>query len=183
MTRKETGIIMDILATAYPRFYAGPDAPDPEKAVALWAEMFSGDDVRLVAAAVKALIATDSKGFPPHIGAVKEKLRQLTTPEQMTPAEAWNLVLKAINRSGYHSQEEFDKLPPLIRRIVGSPSTIRDWGMMDANTVQSVVASNFQRSYQARARQDAEYQALPSDVKQMLSAVSERFALKEGDHG
>lgn len=174
---------MDILATAYPRFYAGPDAPDPEKAVALWAEMFADDDVRLVAAAVKALIATDSKGFPPHIGAVKEKLRQLTAQEQMTPAEAWNLVLKAINRSGYQAREEFDKLPPLIRRIVGSPSQLRDWGMMDSNTVQSVVASNFQRSYQARAKQDAEYQALPSDVKQMLSAVSERFALKEADHG
>lgn len=183
MKRKETGIIMDILATAYPRFYAGPDAPDPEKAVALWAEMFADDDVRLVAAAVKALIAADSKGYPPHIGAVKEKLRQLTAPEQMTPAEAWGLVLKAINRSGYQAREEFDKLPPLIRRVVGSPSQLRDWGMMDSNTVQSVVASNFQRSYQARARQDAEYQALPSDVKQMLSAVSERFALKEGDHG
>lgn len=183
MTRKETGIIMDILATAYPRFYAGPDAPDPEKAVALWAEMFAGDDVRLVAAAVKALIATDSKGFPPHIGAVKEKLRQLTEPEQMTQAEAWGLVLKAINRSGYQAREEFEKLPPLIQRLVGSPSQLRDWGMMDASTVQSVVASNFQRSYQARAKQDAEYQALPADVKQILSAVSERFALKEADHG
>ena len=58
MTRKETGIIMDILATAYPRFYSGPDAPDPAKAVSLWAEMFAEDDVALVAAAVKALIAT-----------------------------------------------------------------------------------------------------------------------------
>ena len=183
MDRNETLSIMAVLKAAYPNYYKDMNRRDAESIVALWAEMFSGDDVRLVAAAVKALIATDSKGFPPHIGAVKEKLRQLTAPEQMTPAEAWNLVLKAINRSGYRSQEEFDKLPPLIQRLVGSPSQLRDWGMMDSTTVQSVVASNFQRSYQARAKQDAEYQALPSDVKQMLSAVSERFALKEGDHG
>ena len=68
MTRQETGIIMDILATAYPRFYSGPNAPDPVKAVALWAEMFAEDDVAIVAAAVKALIATDDKGFPPTSG-------------------------------------------------------------------------------------------------------------------
>ena len=52
MTRRQTGIIMDILSTAYPQFYAGADAPDPAKTVALWAEMFAEDDVVMVAAAV-----------------------------------------------------------------------------------------------------------------------------------
>ena len=61
MTRQETGIIMDILTTAYPRFYSGQDAPDPRKTVNLWAGMFADDPVKLVAAAVKALIATDTK--------------------------------------------------------------------------------------------------------------------------
>ena len=54
MTIQETGLIMDILSTAYPQFYAGARAPDPQKTMALWAEMFASDDVRQVAAAVKA---------------------------------------------------------------------------------------------------------------------------------
>lgn len=36
MTRKETGIIMDILHAAYPRFYAGN--VDMRNAINLWAE-------------------------------------------------------------------------------------------------------------------------------------------------
>ena len=59
MTFEETGVIMDILQTAYPRFYSGPNAPDKVKTLRLWAEMFARDDVALVAAAVKGLIETD----------------------------------------------------------------------------------------------------------------------------
>ena len=179
MTRQETGIIMDILATAYPRFYAGPDAPDPEKAVALWAEMFAEDDVAIVAAAVKALIATDDKGFPPHIGAVKAKVRQITQPSGMTPQEAWNLVAKAIRNSAYDSREEYDKLPKEIQRLVGSPNQLRDWATMDSDTVHSVVASNFQRSFAARQKADNDFKALPRDVQAMIGTVAERMALHD----
>lgn len=179
MTRQETGIIMDILATAYPRFYAGPDAPDPEKAVALWAEMFAEDDVAIVAAAVKALIATDDKGFPPHIGAVKAKVRQITQPSGMTPQEAWNLVAKAIRNSAYDSREEYDKLPKEIQRLVGSPNQLRDWATMDSETVHSVVASNFQRSFAARQKADNDFKALPRDVQAMIGTVAERMALHD----
>lgn len=179
MTRQETGIIMDILATAYPRFYAGPDAPDPEKAVALWAEMFAEDDVAVVAAAVKALIATDDKGFPPHIGAVKAKVRQITQPSGMTPQEAWNLVAKAIRNSAYDSREEYDKLPKDIQRLVGSPNQLRDWALMDSDTVHSVVASNFQRSFSIRQKADNDFKALPRDVQTMIGSVAERMALHD----
>ena len=179
MTRQETGIIMDILATAYPRFYAGQDAPDPEKAVALWAEMFAEDDVAVVAAAVKALIATDDKGFPPHIGAVKAKVRQITQPTGMTPQEAWNLVAKAIRNSAYESQEEYDKLPREVQRLVGSPNQLRDWALMDSDTVHSVVASNFQRSFSIRQKADNDFKALPRDVQAMIGTVAERMALHD----
>lgn len=179
MTRQETGIIMDILATAYPRFYAGPDAPDPEKAVALWAEMFAEDDVAVVAAAVKALIATDDKGFPPHIGAVKARVRQITQPSGMTPQEAWNLVAKAIRNSAYESREEYDRLPREIQRLVGSPNQLRDWALMDSDTVHSVVASNFQRSFSIRQKADNDFKALPRDVQAMIGSVAERMALHD----
>lgn len=179
MTRQETGIIMDILATAYPRFYAGPDAPDPEKAVALWAEMFAEDDVAIVAAAVKALIATDDKGFPPHIGAVKAKVRQITQPSGMTPQEAWNLVAKAIRNSAYDSREEYDKLPKDIQRLVGSPNQLRDWALMDSDTVHSVISSNFQRSFSIRKKADDDFKALPVDVQALVGSVAERMALHD----
>lgn len=179
MTRQETGIIMDILRAAYPRYYAGFSPDELKNAVNLWCEMFD-EDVALVASAVKALIATDKKGFPPHIGAIKEKIRQITQTEEITEAEAWYLVSKALQNGIYGSREEFGKLPPIVQKIVGSHNQLREWASMDSETVQTVIASNFQRSYRVRAQRQSEYDSLPSDVKQIAESISKKLALDGG---
>lgn len=170
MTPTETGKIMDILKTAYPRFYSGPEAPDIRKMVGLWSEMFRDDDVGLVAAAVKALIETDDKGYPPHIGAVKAKLRLITGGDEISEAEAWSLVSSAVRNGLYGSREEFEKLPLVLRRLVGSPSQLREWALMDSDTLHSVVSSNFQRSYKVVAQREREIAKLPPDVRRLVAS-------------
>lgn len=167
MTIQETGTIMDILAAAYPKFYSSRDV-DMKNVMKLWATMFAEDDVRIVAAAVKVLIASDSKGFPPVIGQVKDKIRLLTKKKTMDEAEAWATVKRAIRNSGYEARKEFEALPDEIQRIVGSPNQLRDWAMMDSDTVNSVVASNFQRAFRTRSAARQEYAAIPGDVKKLL---------------
>lgn len=197
MTMQETGIIMDILVTAYPRFYAGKDAPDPRKVMSLWAEMFRDDPVELVAAAVKALIATDEKGFPPHIGAVKAGMRKLVQPDEMTEMEAWRLVRQAIrgasmspssrritaaggmdNRSS--AQRHFEELPPILQRLVGGPEQLAAWEQIADEQIDTVIQSNFMRSYRARAQQEREFKALPQDVRAMIGQAVGRTALEDG---
>lgn len=196
MTMQETGIIMDILVTAYPRFYSGKDAPDPRKVMSLWAEMFRHDPVELVAAAVKALIATDEKGFPPHIGAVKASMRKLVQPDEMTEMEAWRLVRRAIRGASMSpssrritaagidsktsAQKNFEELPSTLRRVVGGPEQLAAWEQVSDDQIDTVIQSNFMRSYRARAQQEREFQALPDDIKTMVGTAADRFALKEG---
>ena len=69
MTRSETLAIMSILKAAYPGYYRDMKRQDAEAVVNLWAEMLADYPANLVAAAVKSHIASDRKGFPPHIGA------------------------------------------------------------------------------------------------------------------
>ena len=183
MTRQETATIMDILAAAYPRFYTGPDAPDPVQTLNLWATMFADDPVEVVAMAVKAFIASDKKGFPPHIGAIKDSIVKLKTSDELTEQEAWELVRRACSNSNYGAKEEFDKLPPVVRRLVGSPNQLREWAMMDSDTLNSVVASNFQRSYKARAASEREYLALPSDVRNAMERLSGAMRMPELGEG
>ncbi len=175
MTIQETGRIMSILAAGYPNFYARADQTSEDQAVALWACEFREEPVELVAAAVKAYIATDEKGFPPHIGAIKNAIHGLCGKE-LDATEAWSLVRTAVSNSAYEAREEFDKLPEDVRRMVGSPNQLRDWSQMDSDVFNSVVASNFQKAYRQR-QQDRRFTALiPPDVKRMLSGLTKPIA-------
>lgn len=169
MTRDDVIKIMSVLRGAYPHFYRDISKQEAYDTINLWSDMFSNDDASIVAAAVKSLIDGDDKGFPPTIGQVKAKMRLLAGSDELTEAEAWNLVSKAVKNSLYGAVEEFEKLPPVVKRIVGSPSQLRDWASMDSDTLHSVVASNFQRSYKVVATREKEIAALPDDVKKLIN--------------
>ena len=115
MTVQETSMVMNVLNAAYPGFYAKSSDAERKQILSLWAEMFREDDVALVAAAVKALIVAEASSFPPTIGQVKARLRQITTPQEMTEGEAWALVAAAIRNSAYDSRREFERLLPTMR--------------------------------------------------------------------
>lgn len=169
MTRDDVIKIMSVLRGAYPHFYRDISKQEAYDAINLWTDMFSRDDASIVSAAVKSLIDGDDKGFPPTIGQVKTKMRLLVGSDELTEAEAWNLVSKAVKNGLYGAVEEFEKLPPAVKRIVGSPSQLRDWASMDSDTLHSVVASNFQRSYKVVATREKEIAALPDDVKKLIN--------------
>ena len=175
MNYEETLAIMGVLKAAYPQYYRDMKRSEAESVVSLWAEMFKDDPANMVAAAVKAYIASDTKGFPPHIGAIKDAIVKIKAPKSMTEQEAWLLVKNATRNGLYGSVEEFDKLPPICQKLVGGPSQLREWAMMDSDTLNSVVASNFQRSYKVMEKRDKERLALPSDVRDIMAQLSGGF--------
>lgn len=179
MNRPETLRIMAVLQAAYPQFYAKKSPVELDGIVNLWAEMFEDEPYQLVAMATKALIKTRTSTFPPGIGEISEKIQQISTPEEMTEMEAWAMVSNALRNSAYNSQKEFDKLPEVVRRVVGSPGQLREWSQMDVDEVGTVVASNFQRSYRARAKSEREYTALPSSVKGFMQAIADKMDIKQ----
>ena len=167
MTIQETGEIMEVLSIAYPQFYAKQNALEKQKALVLWQEMFKDYPGQLVAYAVKAFIAGDTKGFPPAIGQIMDRIRMLTAQEELNEAEAWALVQKAIRRSGYYSKEEFAKLPAAAQKAVGTPEQLREWAL-DPDFNAGVEGSNFKRAYRTECARQKEHDALPEDVKRLV---------------
>lgn len=179
MTYDETLAIMAVLKAAYPNFYRDMKRSEAEGIVSLWTEMFRDEPAEVVAVAVKAHIANDKKGFPPHIGAIKEAILKIKRPDEMTEIEAWGYIQRATRNSIYNAVEEYQKLPELLQRLVGSPQQLRDWALMDADVVHSVVASNFQRSFKARATNERELLALPSDVRDFMAQLADSMKAPE----
>jgi hypothetical protein len=173
MTREETKAIMAILKAGYPNFYRNMTREDATNAINLWATMFVDEPAKVITEAVKSLMCTLK--YPPTIADVKEKIELLTQPEQMTEMEAWNLVRKAMNTSDF--VKSFQELPPIIRRIVGSVSQLKEWAYTEGDI--SVISSNFMRSYRARAAHERELTRLPQSAKAMITELAEGMKMIE----
>lgn len=174
MTRQEALAIMAMLKTAYPSFYKDLSKEELNAAVNLWATMFSEEPIQVVTEAIKALMCTLK--YPPTIADVKEKIAMITQPPAMTEMEAWDMVKSAI--SYYNAAETFERLPPILKRIVGSPNQLREWALMDVETVNSVIQSNFMRSYRAMAAREREYAMLPESTRQLIQSIAAKMDMK-----
>jgi hypothetical protein len=184
MTKKEMAEILAIMQANYPDDFRGMSDAAMHGKINLWFMQFRDDEYKEVLAAVMAHIATDTNRFMPPVGVIKAKLVEIRQPEEMTEMEAWDLVSKATRNSSYNSAEEFAKLPPVVQRLVGSPMQLKEWAAMDTETLQSVVASNFQRSYKVRAKSERDYLALPASVKTYMAGLADGMrmpALPDGE--
>lgn len=171
MNRDETLKVMGVLKAAYPRYYANQSKEDILSAVNLWNVMLNEYDYAIVTKAVRALIATVK--FPPSVAEVIESIQKITMPRQLEPLEAWGLVKRAIKNSLYNAEDEFLKLPEEIQMTIGSPEQLRAWAKDEENAADTVISSNFQRSYQAKIKSIREYAAMPQDVRKLIDRLAD----------
>lgn len=149
---------MSLMQTSYPRFYQNMTSDELMRACDLWTEMFAEDDAGVVGLAVKQLLTTLE--FPPTIADVKKEISKLASAVSNEPTgiDEWNAIRKAIKNSCYSAKEEFDRLPSVAQRFVGSPQQLRDWAVMcDFNA--DVVRGQFMKQYESLKERE-EYKAI-----------------------
>lgn len=171
VTRDETIKILMAIQAAYPNYRP----QDKTVAVNVWAEMLSDIPYEQVSIAVKAYIQTDTSGFAPSVGDIREKVRDIfSKKDDLNETAAWSLVMKAIRRSTYYSEEEFAKLPPVVRRAVASPKQLREWATLedvDGKTL-TVIQSNFQRTFREEQRREHERNKLSQDLLKLMRPIN-----------
>lgn len=175
MDRTQTIKVLAVLKSAYPHAFQNMTKQDGEAMLNLWMSMFTEETYEEVNAAIGALISTRTVGYSPTVGEVKEQLRKLHHHADIDENAAWVLVSRACRNGSYHSNEEFNKLPPEVQRTVGSPEQLKQWAAMDADTVESVVASNFKRAFRVQAERAAEVSKLPPQIRQMLGNIDTKM--------
>ena len=173
LTKEETGKILAVINAYYPYFFKDMNSDGKRAVIDLWSRQFVDYDYAMVNTALDAYISVDEKGYAPNVGTLKSLIIKMTQPEEMTEIEAWGYVAKALRNSSYSSVEEFEKLPEQIKKIVGSPTQLKEWSMGNLETVQSVIASNFQRSYKAKVKSYKEHMALPSSIRNVIEKLAD----------
>lgn len=179
MTREETSQMLTLLKVAYPNFYGKMSAKDGMATLNLWAEMFADDDVNIVKFALHRLIETHT-GFPPDIAEVKSHIRLLVQAStgEPTDEELWRILRKAAANGLYGSSEEFERLPPVLKRYCGSPSALREMAMQDETILDTVVHGQFLRQISGIRERQEYHDILPEGVR---DAVSRLYGRMDGE--
>jgi len=177
MNRQETSRILAIVTSMYPAFLKDRD---PKILADVWQRVFDQTPYAAVEQALYNFIASDTRGFPPTPGALNRLMTEAQQAGEPTDVEAWGLVYRALTRSLYNSVEEFAKLPPRIRRIIGSASQLREWSQLSPGEVSTGIASAFMRTYRARMEQERETVFLPGPRCDILLGNGQEEQREEG---
>ena len=164
MTRDETVKIIRIMCDCYPNYKPS----NLSETVDVWNMMLEEYSYSQISTALKTYVHSDTSGFAPSIGQLINKLHEVQAPQELNEMEAWLLVGKALRNGTYGAVEEFNKLPPLVQKAVGSPDNLRNWAQTDSESIENVVQSNFMRTYRIVVNRAKEYQKMPKDIQTLI---------------
>ena len=167
MTRDEVKDLLNVMSATYPNY----NPANKTMTVNVWFDVMQDIDGVAAMAALKAYIRSDRSGFAPCPAQIIGLLQDIATP-QMNENEAWSMVRNAISDGIYHSQERFDKMPEAVQKAVGSPKQIEIWAS-DPEFNESVIQSNFMRSYRTEVNRSKQMSAIGLDVQTLLQKTSQ----------
>lgn len=165
MTREETKQFLMRISSVYPNWK--PQA-ELKYVVETWWEYLSEYTYNEMKIALKTYIVTDTSGFAPAPGQLIDKLQTITAPAELSEMEAWSLVSRALRNGYYGAEQEFEKLPPIVQKVVKTPSQLRNWSQTNSDSVENVIQSNFMRTYRQELAKNREMRKIPQNIRDTL---------------
>lgn len=168
MTREETVKIIRIMSDCYPNYKPS----NLSETVNVWQMMLNEYSYNQVSIALKAYVTSDTSGFAPSVGEIVAKIQLVSQPQELDGMAAWGLVSKALRNGTYGAVEEFNKLPPLVRQAVGMPDNLKNWATSDYQTIETVIQSNFLRTYETAVKRANEINRMPDNIKSLIEKTN-----------
>lgn len=168
MTREQVGKLLMTIQAYYPNY----NPPDKEITLNAWHIMLAEYPEELVLQALRACIATNTSGFAPDVGQIMSKIQTISQPQELDGMTAWGLVSKALRNGTYGAVEEFNKLPPLVKQAVGMPDNLKNWATSDYQTIETVIQSNFLRTYETVVKRANEIKRMPDSIKSLIEKTN-----------
>lgn len=175
MTREEfTKIVLALKSV-----YTAPTLLATKESLDMWYASLQDIDYNTCKTGVVAYIQSEEK-LPTPAG-IRNKIVELSQMGELNEMQAWGLVSKALRNGLYHSQEEFDKLPENVKKAVGSAEQLHNWATSDYGTIESVIQSNFLRSYRRVVEKEKQVSLLPAGVRANMKIGTEnKLAIETG---
>jgi len=176
MEKEETKQLMTILQIAYPSHYRNMSIEEKKQTLILYHDIFNEIPAELIVQALKNY--TKVNQYPPTIAGLQEQIDMLISKE--TLGELWNVLKKAICRSGYNYVEEFNKLPPLCQKWAGSPITLHELSQVDIDNLNTVTRGQFLKTIGSIKQREEAQAMIPDSLKASIAEMTSKMKMIEG---
>lgn len=158
---------------------------EKESKVIAWYSCLSDMPYEGVSRAIKNLAMRNK--FRPSIAEIRAEVIGMITEPDMSEGEAWAMVRDGIRNGTYGATEEFNKFPPVVQRAVGNPMSLSEWAMMSSDDIETIVHSQFLRSYRAVKDEEKDERVLgqigtrKGEMKAIADSVLKRLEVDNAD--
>ena len=85
------------------------------------------------------------------------------------------MLKKATHNAYYSAQEEFNKLPPVLKRYLGSPGTLVEFAMMQEDVFNTVIHGQFLKQIKIIEEREEYSTRIPPSLKMLVESVYKPF--------
>lgn len=113
-----------------------------------------------------------SNRFPPTIADIRQLAYDLSAQPDELPSAAWNQLLRAL-REAYSpdSEEVWNQLPDITKKIVGGYATFRAWGNTELSALESVQRPMFVKRFEEYSQRGRQAAAIPQALRKPEPAL------------
>lgn len=168
MTKEEVKKLLMVLEVTFSSF----TVDNPQQMVNAWhifLQDYMADEILL---GLKTYITTQGSAYAPSVSELIAMTRKPNELTQLEEVDAWSQVRKAIGRGIYHSKEDFDQFPEEVKKVVVRHEQLTEWAQLPSDEIDTVVRSNFRRSYEIMQKRTAEIAAMPKEVRQLIQETT-----------
>lgn len=137
--------------------YANLHFSDPELALESWWRILQPDDYTNIMDAFAVYARTDTSGFAPTPGKLHQMISARMNPGYSS-GEITDILTMASRNANYGFQEEFERMPRLLQKAVGSPAVVRSWGCMEPSQLEYVF-NNIVKVYERLLEEERQTEA------------------------
>lgn len=179
MTREETVDLIRSLVSLYPNWK--PD--NLTETVNAWHWALEEYPAPAIKAALQIYLKTDKTGFAPSAQQLISSMYSIKEKTALSEGEAWNIVKRALQDSTYHANERFEDFPETIKKAVGSANMLQQWAQAESKDVNTVIMSNFQRSYKTVCEREQYLGRIPEQISNLLTDLTNKTSGRIEAHG
>ena len=170
MNTKETLKIIAYIKDNYPSAWGNTTAEDIKRITKTWNMSLKDYSYDEIFVATKAFVETDQKGYAPSIGQILGKLRAMTKPKQLDEFEIRSIIYRATQNGIYGAEDEYNKMPKEVQRIVGSPNRIRAISLQDEDQAEITINAML-KSYRYVREEEEEFDEIPYSTRLSLKEI------------